>query len=73
MMIQIKCLFYHNWVYEKPYVTNGVVYNDYELVRICKRCYKKMGYYSDLDDSYWRTIPLNKDDIRDKKLKDIGI
>ena len=64
MYMNLRCLFYHDWLYNQT---------DDELTRICNRCYKKMIHYSDLDDSFWRTVSLNKEDIRDKKIKELGL
>ena len=48
-------------------------------IRICKRCYKKQkAMYSPFNNSKyrtpdWRDNELSKDELRDKKLKELGI
>ena len=46
-------------------------------IRICKRCYKKQkamySPFSHVKIAYWRNDELSKDELRDKKLKEIGI
>jgi U3 small nucleolar RNA-associated protein 14 len=46
-------------------------------IRICKRCYKKQkamySPFSHVKIADWRNDELSKDELRDKKLKELGI
>lgn len=46
-------------------------------IRICKRCYKKQramySPFSMVKIADWRNDELSKDELRDKKLKELGI
>jgi hypothetical protein len=41
--------------------------------RICESCYRKQENKSYINSNKWIDVPLNKKDIRDKKLKNLGI
>ena len=61
----MKCLFGHKWVYK-----NQTGYK----IRICSMCYKKqynMG--PGFRTTRWVNVSLNMDELRDKKLKELGI
>ena len=76
----MKCLFGHKWVYK-----NQTGYK----IRICSMCYKKQYHEEShlykviLDEvdnmgpgfrtTRWVNVSLNMDELRDKKLKELGI
>jgi hypothetical protein len=80
----MKCrLFGHKWNYYKEEVEHTVssVYSSREVsimidteFRICERCqYKQVREHHTGRDSDWSTTELNKEQLRDKKLKELGI
>lgn len=80
------CLIKHKWIYkvENMILLQGV-YTSYKVtkptnVRFCERCHKKQkSRWSSLDslkelrNSDWIDSGLTKSELRDKKLKEIGI
>jgi len=80
----MKCrLFGHKWNYYKEEVEHTVssVFSSREVsimidteFRICDRCqYKQVRQHFTGRDSDWSTAELNKEQLRDKKLKELGI
>jgi hypothetical protein len=80
----MKCrLFGHKWNYYKEEVEHTVssVFSSREIsimvdteFRICDRCqYKQVREHHTGKDIDWSTTELNKDQLRDKKLKELGI
>ena len=80
----MKCrLFGHKWNYYKEEVEQTVssVFSSREIsimvdteFRICDRCqYKQVREHHTGRDSDWSTAELNKDQLRNKKLKELGI
>jgi hypothetical protein len=80
----MKCrLFGHKWNYYNEEVEHTVssVYSSREVsimidteFRICERCqYKQVREHHTGRDSDWSTTELNKEQLRDKKLKELGI
>lgn len=63
-------------VYNSGKKVSTTIFDD---IRICKRCYKKQRtIYSLFNNSKhrtpdWRNDQLSKDELRDKKLKELGI
>lgn len=80
----MKCkLFGHKWNYYKEEVEHTVssVYSSREIsimidteFRICERCqYKQVRLHHTGRDSDWSTAELSKEQLRNKKLKELGI
>ena len=80
----MKCrLFGHKWNYYKEEVEHTVssVYSSREFTvmidtqfRICERCqYKQVREHHTGKDIDWSTAELSKEQLRDKKLKELGI
>ena len=65
--------------FSKKGTWNKVTITTSDDIRICKRCYKKQkAMYSPFNNSKyrtpdWRDNELSKDELRDKKLKELGI
>lgn len=57
--------------------TKKVTITTSDDIRICKRCYKKQkvmySTFSYVKIADWRNDELSKDELRDKKLKELGI
>lgn len=81
---QIKCFISHKWIYKKEKVIHkiGCIYTNQDFdypydhdVRICQRCfYKKMRYHHTGDSKVdWIEVKLNKEEVREKKFKELGI
>jgi len=80
------CLIKHKWIYKIEDITllQGV-YTKYVVtkptdVRFCERCHKKqksrwtsLNSIKNLRNSDWVDSGLTKSELRDKKLKEIGI
>jgi hypothetical protein len=80
------CNIKHKWIYKVEHITyiQGV-YSSYKVikptnVRFCERCHKKQkSRWSSLDSlkeltsSDWIDSGLTKSELRDKKLKELGI
>ena len=80
------CLIKHKWIYKIEDITllQGV-YTKYVVtkptdVRFCERCHKKqksrwtsLNSIKNLRNSDWVDSGLNKSELRDKKLKELGI
>lgn len=86
--MNIRCIFRHKWEYsicERVVNYNMPTINKLpknlsvkisDKVRICKRCYKKqrkLGFKNDSENNHWVNDYLTKDELRDKKLKELGI
>jgi hypothetical protein len=76
----IKCFIRHKWVYKKEKSSQFQMLNyqtyEYEReIRICERCFlkEKRYHYTGDDDFDWLKCSLNKDELRDKKIKELGI
>lgn len=80
----MKCkLFGHKWNYYKEEVehTASSIYSSREFTimidtefRICDRCqYKQVREHHTGRDIDWSTSELSKEQLRDKKLKELGI
>ena len=80
----MKCrLFGHKWNYYNEEVEHTVssVYSSREFTmmidtqfRICDRCqYKQVREHHTGKDIDWSTAELNKEQLREKKLKELGI
>ena len=80
----MKCrLFGHKWNYYKEEVEHTVssIYSSREFTmmidtqfRICDRCqYKQVREHHTGKDIDWSTAELSKEQLRDKKLKELGI
>ena len=80
----MKCrLFGHKWNYYKEEVEHTVssVFSSREVsimidteFRICDRCqYKQVREHFTGRDTDWSTAELSKEQLRDKKLKELGI
>jgi len=80
----MKCkLFGHKWSYYKEEVEHTVssVYSSREVsimidteFRICDRCqYKQVREHFTGKDTDWYSTELSKEQLRDKKLKELGI
>ena len=80
----MKCkIFGHKWNYYKEEVEHNVssIYSSREFTmmidtefRICERCqYKQVREHFTGRESDWSTAELSKEQLRDKKLKELGI
>lgn len=80
----MKCkIFGHKWNYYKEEVEHTVssIYSSREFTmmvdtefRICDRCqYKQVREHHTGKDIDWSTAELSKEQLRDKKLKELGI
>jgi hypothetical protein len=80
----MKCkLFGHKWNYYKEEVEHTVssVFSSREVsimidtqFRICERCqYKQVREHHTGRDTDWSTAELSKEQLRNKKLKELGI
>ena len=80
----MKCkLFSHKWNYYKEEVEHTVSslfsYGSFTTMvdtefRICERCqYKQVREHFTGRESDWSTSELSKEQLRDKKLKELGI
>ena len=80
----MKCrLFGHKWNYYNEEVEHTVssIYSSREFTmmidtqfRICDRCqYKQVREHHTGKDIDWSTAELNKEQLREKKLKELGI
>ena len=81
---RILCFISHRWNYKKEKIIHkiGSIYNNQDIdyphdhdVRICKRCFsKQMRYhYTGNADVDWFKHKLNKEELREKKFKELGI
>ena len=86
--MNIRCIFGHKWEYsiiDRNVEYNLPLIRGLKKVsikitdnfRICKRCYKKQiamnTPFSYNKIAGWRDDELSKDELRDKKLKELGI
>jgi hypothetical protein len=83
--MNIRCFFGHKWEYS--IIDRNVEYNIpgskklsikiTDNFRLCRRCYKKQiamnTPFSYNKIAGWRDDELSKDELRDKKLKELGI
>ena len=80
----MKCkIFGHKWNKYKVETTKeveptkhtvGFSYHKIDEFRICKRChYKQIRLHYTGRESDWHEWELNTDELRDKKLKELGI
>jgi hypothetical protein len=72
--MKILCKIRHNWKFStekwsigKPGSDNHISLN----VRVCKRCYLKQR--QELGDGLWFDVALSKEEIREIKLKELGL
>lgn len=68
----------HKWNYYKDDVThmipNGIRYELNTEFRLCDRCYtNQMRHHYTGRDLDWYKFELSKEQLRDKKLKELGI
>lgn len=83
--MNIRCMFGHKWYY---YINERVIKFDIVIdnkkvelkitdeLRMCERCYKKQKAFKSLLSDYtegWIEESLTKDEIREQKIRSLGI
>jgi hypothetical protein len=68
------CKIRHNWIYSTEKINIGKLGSDAHItlnVRRCKRCYKKQR--QELSNGIWFDVALSKSEIREIRLKELGL
>ncbi len=69
--MKILCKIRHKWSYSTEKINIGKGGSGAHItlnVRMCKRCYKKQLY-----GELWFDVSLNKEEIREIRLKELGL
>jgi hypothetical protein len=74
--MSLICKIKHKWSYSETKINTHSSYRDEQAhitftYRLCNRCYKKQVQI--LDNGSWQDTELSKDELREIKLKKIGI
>jgi hypothetical protein len=68
------CKIRHNWIYSTEKINIGKLGSGFHItlnMRRCKRCYKKQR--QELNGEIWFDVSLNKEEIREIRLKELGL
>jgi hypothetical protein len=74
MSMSWLCKIRHNWSYSTEKINIGKLGSDAHItlnMRLCKRCYKKQR--QELNGEIWFDVSLNKEEIREIRLKELGL
>ena len=71
--MKLLCILSHRWNYGEEKVPVGKQYSGSHITiqkRICKRCHQKQRL---LDGTLWCDVALTKEELREIKLKELGL